>query len=179
MQDQPNDELNTPNDPAKLGSDQGSGFNTDDDARAMPRTPLNAVDASDEAGARSPERDGSDTPLGSAFDQQRRQGAMNDDSSNGTAGQGEGMGHTGSNGDEDRGYDENGLLGGVGSSGGLEDFSDRVFPDSNPFTGGYGGSDYDQPSEEQTQHLGLNTPNPIDTVDSNQDNPHPSGPATV
>lgn len=178
MQDQPTDELTNPTDPAKLGSDQGSGFNADD-PRAMPRTPLNAVDAGDQAGSVAPRPvgEGINAPQGSDFDAQRRQGSVGDDNQYGAVGHGQGMGRAGFNGDQDRGYDESGIHGGVGSSGGREDLSDRAAPDSNAFTGGYGSSDYDRPSEEQTQHLGLNTPNPTDNPD--QDNLTTPGAETV
>ncbi len=170
IDNQPDDELNNPTDPAKLGSDQGSGFTTDDDPRAMPRTPLNAVDTSDQAGSVPSGQvgDGINAPQGSAFDTQRRLGASGFDASLGSVGHGQGMGRAGFNGDEDRTYDESGIRGGVGNSGGREDFSDRAFPDSNPFTGGYGGGDYDRPSEEQTQNIGLNSRNPTSEVE--QDN---------
>jgi hypothetical protein len=98
---------------------------------------------------------------GSEFDQQRRQGASGTDDQYGTVGRSEGMGRTGDNGDEDRGYDESGYRGGVGSSGGREDLSDRIVDtDQNPYTGGYGGNTPDQPDAAQTSRLGLNTPNP-------------------
>jgi hypothetical protein len=79
------------------------------------------------------------------------------------------MGRAGFNGDQDRGYDESGIRGGVGSSGGREDLSDRAIPDSNPFTGGYGGGDYDRPDESQTRNIGLNSRNPTDESNQNDE----------
>jgi hypothetical protein len=111
--------------------------------------------------------DGINAPQGSDFDNQRRHGASGFDASYGNVGHGQGMGRAGFNGDEDRSYDENGIRGGLGSSGGREDLSDRAIPDSNPFTGGYGGGDYDRPDESQTRNIGLNSRNPTD--ESNQD----------
>jgi hypothetical protein len=180
---QPNDELNQPNDPAKLGSDQGSGFNADDDPRAMPRTPLNAVDTSGQAGSVTSGQigNGINAPQGSDFDNQRRQGASGFDDSYGTVGRGQGMGRAGFNGDEDRTYDESGIRGGLGNSGGREDFSDRSFgADSNPFTGGYGGGDYDRPSDPLVERIGMNSRNPTDESEQDQeDNPTNAGSQTT
>lgn len=172
ISNQPDDELNLPNDPAQLGSDQGSGFNTGDDPRAMPRIPMNAVDTSDQAGSAASGQisDGINAPQGSDFDSQRRHGASGFDDSLGAVGRGQGMGRAGFNGDHDRTYDESGIRGGLGTSGGREDLSDRnLGADSNPFTGGYGGGDYDRPSEQQTQNLGMNSRNPTDNQNEEDD----------
>jgi hypothetical protein len=105
-----------------------------------------------------------DIPQGSDYDQRRRQGPGGPDDQYGTVGTTTGMGRTGFNGDEDRGYDQSGYRGGLGTSGGREDLSDRQFDaDGNPFTGGYGGGDYDQPQNEAlSQHLGLHSPKPTE-----------------
>jgi hypothetical protein len=97
--------------------------------------------------------------LGSEFSQQRQQGAA--DGATSDVGHGQGLGHAADNGDEDRGYEQSGHHGGLGSSGGRESHADRQFDtDANPYTGGYDGGNNDQPSPEQTKNLGLNTPPP-------------------
>lgn len=171
----PDDELNRPTDPAQLGSDQGSVSRPEDDPRDMSTVVANAGDYRDGAGPRNQEPDPAfrdSRPVagqGSDFDQQRRQGAGDSDDHYGAVGRGYGMGHAGFNGDEDRGYDQSGYRGGLGTSGGREDLSDRQFnPDQNPFTGGYGGGDYDQPTGSITQRIGLNSRNPTD-----ESNPRP------
>ncbi|QIL77659.1 hypothetical protein [Hymenobacter sp. HDW8] len=172
IDNQTNDELNQPNDPAKLGSDQGAGFNADDDPRAMPRSPLNAVDTSDQAGSVAPGQIGDriNAPQGSDFDTQRRQGASGFDDSLGSLGRGQGMGRAGFNGDEDRTYDESGIRGGLGSSGGREDLSDRnLGVDTNAFTGGYGGGDYNRPSDPLVDRIGMNSRNPTDESEQDQE----------
>ncbi|MCC3158227.1 hypothetical protein LJ737_13345 [Hymenobacter sp. 15J16-1T3B] len=76
-----------------------------------------------------------------------------------------GQGRAGYNGDEDRGYDQNGLRGGLGNSGGHDDFADRRFDqDRNPFRGGYGGGDYDhgQRDEPLLGRIGMNSRGPAD-----------------
>jgi hypothetical protein len=166
---QPDDELHRPTDPAQLGADQGPGTSAEDDSRDM--TPVLAT-AADEPGGASSRRQtsgtgtgdsSSATGLGSAFDEQRRAGANGDGNNAGTVGSGLGMGRAGFNGDHDRGYDQSGHRGGLGTSGGREDLSNRQMnADSNPFTGGYGGGDYPQPDASQTQHIGMHSRNPTD-----------------
>jgi hypothetical protein len=166
--DQPTDDQTQANDPAQLGADQSPATSPEDDAHDMSTVMANADGSRNGAGpdtqGRGTAADGgstSDSEQGSEFDQQRRQGASSTDDQYGTVGRGEGMGRTGDNGDEDRGYDESGYRGGVGSSGGLEDLSDRNFDtDQNPYTGGYGGNNPDRPDAAQTSRIGLNTPNP-------------------
>jgi hypothetical protein len=168
--DQPADDLNQANDPAQLGADQSPATTPEDDAHDMSTVMANADGSRNGAGpdtqGRGTAAEGgsrSATTQGSDFDQQRRQGASGSDDQYGTVGRGEGMGRTGDNGDEDRGYDESGYRGGVGTSGGREDLSDRTFDaDQNPYTGGYGGNTPDRPASDQTNHLGLNTPSPAD-----------------
>ncbi len=139
-------------DPAQLGADQSPATTPADDAHDLSTVMANA-DA-------SPDHDaGPATPQGSDFDQQRQQGAGGPGDTYGAVGRGEGMGRAGYNGDEDRTYDQSNYRGGVGTSGGREDLTDRVFDaDQNPFTGGYGGSAPDQPDPAQTQNIGLNSP---------------------
>lgn len=151
---QPDHELNQPNDPAQLGGDQGPATNAADDSHDMSTIMADADAGRDKVGQDSGSTQGSD------FDQQRRQGATGDGEANGNVGQAQGMGRT-DNGDEDRAYDQSGYRGGLGASGGREDHSDRtVDTDRNPFVGGYDGGGTDRPTADQTQNLGLNTPNP-------------------
>jgi hypothetical protein len=131
---------------------------------------MNDVDASDQAGsiASGQAGDGINAPQGSDFNNLRRQGASGFDDSLGSVGRGQGMGRAGFNGDHDRTYDESGIRGGLGSSGGREDLSDRnLGADSNPFTGGYGGGDYGLPNDPLIERIGMNSRNP--TEDQNQE----------
>jgi hypothetical protein len=167
--DQPNDELNNSIDPAQLGADQAPATRPEDDPRDMSTVLANAGDSPTGKGPQSQVQDtelGADatpTGQGSEFDNLRRRGAEGSGDNSGAVGRGEGMGRAGFNGDEDRGYDQSGYRGGLGTSGGREDLADRNFDtDQNPYTGGYGGGDYDRPDESQTQNLGLNSRNPTD-----------------
>jgi hypothetical protein len=156
--DQPAGEQQQPLDPAQLGADQGPATTSRDDAHDM--SPVLAD--TDSASAQQDASSDFKTTQGSDFDQQRQQGAASGEHY-GDVGHSLGMGRTGDNGDEDRGYDQSGQRGGVGSSGGREDLSDRqTDTDQNPFTGGYGGQSPDQPAASQSQHLGLNTPSPTE-----------------
>jgi hypothetical protein len=161
----PNDQNNA-TDPAKLGADQGPGTSPEEDPRDMSTVLADAGNYRDEVAPRHPDaapNGQSGSEQGSAFDEQRRQGAMGSGDNSGAMGAGEGMGRAGFNNDEDRGYDQSGHRGGLGTSGGREDLSDRdASPEQNAFTGGYGGGDYDQPDSSQTQDLGLNSRNPTD-----------------
>jgi len=153
--DQPASEQQRPLDPAQLGADQAPATTARDEAHDM--SPVVAGAARDQDTSA-----GENTTQGSDFDQQRQQGAA-PDSHYGDVGRSMGMGRTGDNGDEDRGYDQSSYRGGVGSSGGREDLSDRqTDTDQNPFAGGYGGQHPDQPAASQTQYLGLNTPSPAE-----------------
>jgi hypothetical protein len=155
--DQPADEQR-PLDAAQLGADQGPATTARDDAHDM--SPVLAD--TDSASAQQDASSNSKTTQGSDFDQQRQQSAA-PGSQYGEVGRSMGMGRTGDNGDEDRGYDQSSYRGGLGSSGGREDLSDRhTDTDQNPFTGGYGGQSHDQPAASQSQHLGLNTPSPTE-----------------
>jgi len=161
---EPDDQQNQSIDPAQLGGDQAPATRPEDDARDMSTVMADAdADRSKTPGAAF----GNSNPQpgqGSDFDQQRRQGAEGTgNNSDDAVGQGEGMARAGFNGDEDRGYDQSGHRGGLGSSGGREDLTDRnVDTEQNAFTGGYGGSDYDQPDKSETENLGLNSRNPTD-----------------
>ncbi|TGE04286.1 hypothetical protein [Hymenobacter fodinae] len=161
----PNDQNNA-TDPAKLGADQGPGSSPEEDPRDMSTVLANTGNYRDEVALRHPNSahsNPSDPEQGSDFDHQRRQGATGSGNQSGAVGAGEGMGRAGFNNDEDRGYDQSGHRGGLGTSGGREDLSDRnANPYQNAFTGGYGGGDYDQPDDSQTQGLGLNSRNPAD-----------------
>jgi len=163
--EQPDDELTQPTDPAQLGADQGPGDAPEEDSRDMSTVLANADDARRQASDITNQSDGAGR--GSDFDQLRRQGAEGAGDNSGAMGRGQGMGRAG-NGDEDRGYDQSGHRGGLGSSGGREDLSDRHFDtDQNAFTGGYGSSDYDQPDNEELRgKLGLHTPNSTDDADA-------------
>jgi hypothetical protein len=155
--DQPANEQQ-PIDPAQLGADQGPATTSRDDAHDM--SPVLAD--TDSASAQQDASSNAKTTQGSDFDQQRQQSAASG-SQYGDVGRSMGMGRTGDNGDEDRGYDQSSYRGGVGSSGGREDLSDRqTDTDQNPFTGGYGGQTPDQPAAAQSKHLGLNTPSPTE-----------------
>ncbi|WP_046243789.1 hypothetical protein [Hymenobacter terrenus] len=109
---------------------------------------------------------------GSDFDNRRRQGATGPDDEYGTVGRTSGMGRAGFNGDEDRGYDESGYRGGLGTSGGREDLSNRHFDtDRNPLRGGYGGGDYSQPeNEELRQNIGMHSRNPTEEQRDTEEN---------
>ncbi|OON68890.1 hypothetical protein [Hymenobacter sp. CRA2] len=100
---------------------------------------------------------------GSYVNDGRRQGATG--YGYGDVGREYGQGRAGFNGDEDRGYDQNGLRGGLGNSGGRDDFADRRFDqDRNAFRGGYGGGDYDrgQRDEPLLGRIGMNSRGPQD-----------------
>ena len=165
--EQATNELNRPTDPAQLGGDQGPATTPEDDSRDM--SPIMAdADKSRSDG----NKDENASSQGSDFNQQRQQSAAGDGDQYGTVGRGQGMGHADTNGDEDRGYDQSGYRGGLGTSGGREDLSDRnTDTDQNPFVGGYDGGGTDRPTEAQTKNIGLNTPQP--TGDSDK-NPTPS-----
>ncbi|TDN39638.1 hypothetical protein E4631_19205 [Hymenobacter sp. UV11] len=158
--EQANNELNRPTDPTQLGGDQGPATTPEDDSRDM--SPIMA-----DADKSRTDQNKETSQQGSDFNQQRQQGAGGQGDSYGTTGRGQGMGHAGGNGDEDRGYDQSGYRGGLGTSGGREDMSDRnTNTNQNPFVGGYDGGGTDQPTEAQTKNLGLNTPQPTDTSDA-------------
>ena len=150
---QPDSHSNQPTDPARLGGDQGPATTPADDAHDM-----STIMADADAG-RETVGQGRGSSQGSDFDQQRRQGATAADEPNGDVGRGKGMVRTGTNGDEDRGYDQSGYRGGLGASGGREDHR-APDPNPNPFVGGYDGGSADRPDAAQTKNLGLNTPNP-------------------
>lgn len=143
------------NDPAQLGAPQSPETSSRDDAHDLSTVLTDGGTGPGRQFAGST----TGTPQGSEFDQQRRGAAGNPNAPTPEA-TGQGMGHTSSNGDEDRGYDQSGHRGGLGSSGGPEDLSERQFPDPNPFTGSSAGGGQDQPPSNQTDKLGLNTPNP-------------------
>ncbi|QDA61472.1 hypothetical protein [Hymenobacter jejuensis] len=178
---QPDDELNTPTDPAQLGADQAPVSQPEDDPRDMSTVRASASDFRDGVGLRSPRQDansgGSDMGQGSDFDRQRRQGAAGTGDNSGAVGRGEGMGRAGFNNDEDRGYDQSGQRGGVGSSGGREDLSDRN-PDTqqNPFTGEF--ELHNRPDDALTQRIGMNNPNPA-KPDQNSDEAEQAGNSTA
>ena len=152
--DQPTPDRAQPTDPAQLGADQSPETSARDDSRDMSPVIAETDKDQDPASAGQPVSQ----PLGSQFDQQRRQSAAHDPT--GDVGQGQGRAD---NGDEDRGYDQSGYRGGLGSSGGRESHADRqTDTDANPYTGGYDGGGNDQPSPEQTKDLGLNTPAPTE-----------------
>lgn len=158
---QPN-ELNRPTDPAPLGAEQGPGLAPQEDPKDM-STVMNDTDDSPTNPRNQPQSpDEHPAPTqGSDFDQLRRQGAAGTGDNSGAVGAGEGMGRAGFNGDEDRGYDSSGHRGGLGTSGGPEDLTDRQFNENqNPFTGGYGGGDYSQPDEAASQRIGMNRSSP-------------------
>jgi len=153
--DQPTPEPNQALDPAQLGADTQPATSPRDDAHDMSTV---IADADSEQGR--PAATKPTTKEGSAFAEERRQGAEGHAPTE-DVGHAQGMGHTNSDGDEDRGYDQSGYRGGLGSSGGREDLRERqTDTDSNPFTGGYDGGGPNQPPAAQTEHLGLNTPNP-------------------
>jgi len=155
--DQPTPDRAQPTDPAQLGADQSPEISPRDDTRDM--SPVIAETDKNQDPATTGQQ--VSQPLGSEFDQQRRQGATGAGTPTGEAGQG--LGHTADNGDEDRGYDQSGYRGGLGSSGSPDSYADRqTDTDANPYTGGYDGGGNDQPSPEQTKNLGLNTPAPTD-----------------
>ncbi|OUJ74248.1 hypothetical protein [Hymenobacter crusticola] len=154
---QPDDQNQAP-DPAQLGGDQAPATRSEDDPRDMSTVMADAdADRSKAPGAAFGNSD-PQPGQGSNFDQQRRQGAAGTgNNSDDAVGQGDGMGRAGFNGDEDRGYDQSGHRGGLGSSGGREDLTERnVDTEQNPYTGG----DYKQPDKSEAQNLGLNSQNP-------------------
>jgi len=152
---QPTPEPNPALDPAQLGADAQPATSPRDDAHDM--SPVMA-DADSEQGRPAATKPA--TPQGSDFAEQRHQGAAGEAPTE-DVGHAQGMGHADTDGDEDRGYDQSGYRGGLGSSGGREDLSERQpTADPNPFTGGYDGGGQHQPPASQTEHLGLNTPSP-------------------
>ncbi|RZK21804.1 MAG: hypothetical protein EOO56_10755, partial [Hymenobacter sp.] len=154
--DQPTPEPNQALDPAQLGADAQPATTARDDAHDMSSVMADADTDEGRPFAGEPT-----TRQGSAFDMQRQQGATNDAPTQ-DVGHGQGMGRAQGDGDEDRGYDQSGLRGGLGSSGGREDLSERqTDTGQNPFSGGSGGSP-NQPPAAQTKQLGLNTPQPTD-----------------
>ena len=155
--DQPTGAPNQALDPAQLGADAQPALTPEDDSHDMSTV---MADADTDAGR--PFAAKPTTGQGSTFDQARRQGAAGDaDAPTEDVGHGQGMGRTQGDGDEDRGYDQSGQRGGLGSSGGREDLSERqTDTGQNPFTGGYDGGGQHQPPATQTEHLGLNTPAP-------------------
>lgn len=168
--DQPTNEQNSAIDPTQLGADQGPGAAPEDNPRDMSSVMADADNRQQGAGEQQQEMaaDGNSTQ-GSDFDQQRRQGAEGAADNSGAVGRGEGMGRAGFNGDEDRGYDQSGHRGGLGTSGGRDDTADRQLDaDRNPYAGGYGGGNYDQPDDDLKQRIGMNTP------DSNENSPAPT-----
>jgi len=159
-------ELNRPTGPAQLGGDQSPATTPEGDSHDM--SPIMA-DADQSRG--DGDKTNQQSPQGSTFDQQRQQSAAGNGDSYGTVGRSQGMGHTDTNGDEDRGYDQSGYRGGLGTSGGREDLSDRQMDtDRNPFVGGYDGGGSDSPTEAQTRNIGMNTPKPTGNSD---DSPPP------
>lgn len=142
-------------DPAQLGADTQPATSARDDAHDM--SPVLA-DADTNQGR--PFANEPTTKQGSAFDKQRQQGATGNTPTE-DVGHAQGMGHAEGDGDEDRGYDQSGLRGGLGSSGGREDLDERQTDrGQNPFSGGYDGGGPDQPPAAKTEKLGLNTPQP-------------------
>ncbi|UOQ68400.1 hypothetical protein [Hymenobacter volaticus] len=106
---------------------------------------------------------------GSDYNQQRRYSAASPDEPYSSVGRSYGTGRADFNGDEDRAYDESGTRGGLGTSGGRENLSDRqVNSDTNAFRGGYGGGDYNQPRPEEAQNIGMNSRNPTASPNSTQ-----------
>ncbi|MBF9221721.1 hypothetical protein [Hymenobacter ruricola] len=165
---QPDDnELTSHPDSAQLGADQGPGNSPEEDSRDMSTVMAGADDNRGGAGPHGPELggDGPATGAGSDFDRARRAGAAGTNDPTGDVGRGQGMGHA-DNGDEDRGYDQSGIRGGLGSAGGREDLSDRqTDTGANPFAGGYGGGNYPQPDPETAQRIGMNSQNPTEEAD--------------
>lgn len=148
----PTNEPNQALDPAQLGADQQPATTARDDAHDLSTV---LADADTDEGRPFAAKAASNQ--GSAFAEQRRQGAAGAPTED--TGHAQGMGHAESDGDEDRGYDQSGLRGGLGSSGGREDLSERqTDTDQNPFTGGYDGGEQHQPPASQTEQLGLHTP---------------------
>ncbi|WP_426060698.1 hypothetical protein [Hymenobacter sp. B1770] len=165
----PNDELHRPTDPARLGADQGPGSAPEDDPKDFSSVMAQADGNPNGEGPRphTPDNNSGNMEaggqLGSEFDKLRRQGASGSADGYGAVGQSEGLGRAGFNGDEDRGYDQSGHRGGLGTSGGREDLSGRHFDaEGNPFTGGYSGGDYGPPDEGIAQRIGMNSQNPTD-----------------
>jgi hypothetical protein len=157
--EQPDQELGHPVDAAQLGADQAPETTPADDAHDMSTILADTESGRADAGATPAQNQA--TQQGSDFDQQRRQGAVGNDDKAGAVGQGQGMGHADTNGDEDRGYDQSGYRGGLGASGGREDLSDRHFEeDPNPFTGGYGGGGDNPPADAAGKNVGLDTNGP-------------------
>ena len=163
---QPADEQNRSVDPAQPGADQGPGTTSEQDPRDVSPIMDDAHDYRDEV----IRRDHQDSPAaeqGADFDQQRRQGTGGIDDNSGPAGRNQGMGQAGFNGDLDRGYDQSGPRGGLGSSGGGEDVSKRNISadqsaDQNASTGGYGAGNYGRPDEVLGRHIGMYSRNPTD-----------------
>jgi hypothetical protein len=171
--EQPANEQNQAIDPAQLGADQAPETTARDDSRDMSTIMANAEAGQTEVG--NAPASGGHAQQGSGFDQQRRQGAVGSDDSSSDVGAGQGMGRSGSDGDEDRGYDQSGYRGGLGASGGREDLSDRHFDaDQNPYTGGYGGTSPARPEADQTKNIGLNSSKPTAAPGTSADD-NPAG----
>ncbi|MBO0357671.1 hypothetical protein J0X19_06915 [Hymenobacter sp. BT186] len=167
---QDSNELNRPTDPAQLGADQGPGLTPQEDPQDMSTVVTDANDnATNSASQPQSHNEHSASTQASDFNQLRRQGAEGTADNSRAVGQGEGMGRAGFNGDEDRGYDSSGHRGGLGTSGGPEDLTDRQFDEKqNPFAGGYGGGNYAQPDEADSQRMGMNRSAPPANADAQQ-----------
>lgn len=110
----PTDTPNQAFDPAQLGGETEPTTPARDDSHDMTTVLADADSAQGRPFASQPV----EAPQGSEFNQQRQQGATADpDHTQANVGPGQGMGRT-SDGDEDRGYDQSGIRGGLGSSGG-------------------------------------------------------------
>lgn len=154
--DQPTSEPNQALDPAQLGADARPATTPQDDSHDMSTVMADADTNEERPFASQP----TTTKQGSEFDKQRQQGATGDTPTE-DVGHALGLGRAGFDGDEDRGYDQSGLRGGLGSSGGREDLSERqTDTNQNPFTGDSDGGGQHQPPASQTERLGLHTPSP-------------------
>lgn len=162
--DQPARDAASPLDPTKLGADESPATTSRDDSHDMSTVLADdgQQDAAPPAEPAGRAAHSAQNEQGSDFDRQRQQGAAGPGGNPSDVGQGQGMGRSSSNGDEDRGYDQSGHRGGLGSSGGREDLSDRQPADQNPFTGGYN----DQPAASQSAQLGANTTSTDETAPS-------------
>ncbi|SNR95542.1 hypothetical protein [Hymenobacter mucosus] len=165
---QPDDELQSTTNAAQLGPDQGPVTTPENDPRDMSTVLANPESGEGPDTSRSSEaaETGAGSPTmqrGSEFDEQRREGAVGTGDNSAAVGPGEGMGRAGFNGDEDRGYDQSGHRGGLGSSGGREDLTDRNLDTAqNPFIGGYSGGTTSTPDDAIRQRIGMNSHNPTD-----------------
>lgn len=163
IDERPDETQNQATDPTQLGADQAPATTPRDDARDM--SPVLADSFRQQGAASATQTEGeqhadNSSTQGSDFDQRRREGAQGTGDNSAAMGRGQGMGHAGYNGDHDRGYDESGHRGGLGTSGGREDLSDRKFDtEGKPFAGGYGGGNYDQPDPLTSPHIGMDGTN--------------------